>query len=328
MSAGPTLAGRVAASLAADARWKWWEMALFAALALSWWAPDEHVALLNQIAITALFAVSLDLVLGYAGVVSLGHAAFFGLGAYSAALLGMHAFSEPLLGLAAATVLAALLGFFTSFLILRGTDLTRLMVTIGVCSVLYELANRFAGLTGGADGLQVGTVAPLLGRFEFDFVGRTGYAYTLVVLFAALLLARRLVQSDYGVSLQALRDNALRASSIGLSVNARIVAVYTVAAAIAGAAGALQAQTTAFASLDVLAFHTSADLMLMVVIGGAGYLYGGIFGAIAFKMLHHLFSTWTPQYWTFWLGLFLVVLMLVGRDRLVRPWTWFKGGRP
>ena len=328
MSAGPTLAGRVAASLAADARWKWWEMALFAALALSWWAPDEHVALLNQIAITALFAVSLDLVLGYAGVVSLGHAAFFGLGAYSAALLGMHAFSEPLLGLAAATVLAALLGFFTSFLILRGTDLTRLMVTIGVCSVLYELANRFAGLTGGADGLQVGTVAPLLGRFEFGFVGRTGYAYTLVVLFAALLLARRLVQSDYGVSLQALRDNALRASSIGLSVNARIVAVYTVAAAIAGAAGALQAQTTAFASLDVLAFHTSADLMLMVVIGGAGYLYGGIFGAIAFKMLHHLFSTWTPQYWTFWLGLFLVVLMLVGRDRLVRPWTWFKGGRP
>ncbi|CAN7459520.1 branched-chain amino acid ABC transporter permease [Pseudorhodoferax sp. LjRoot39] len=327
MSADVNLATRVAASLRADARWKWWEIALLAALAASWWAPDAHVALLNQIAITALFAVSLDLVLGYAGVVSLGHAAFFGLGAYGAALLGMHVFPDPLLGLAAATAMAALLGLATSFLVLRGTDLTRLMVTIGVCSVLYELANRFAGLTGGADGLQVGTVAPLLGRFEFDFVGRTGYAYTLVVLFASLLLSRRLVQSDYGMSLQALRDNALRASSIGLSVNARIVAVYTVAAAMAGAAGALQAQTTAFASLDVLAFHTSADLMLMVVIGGAGYLYGGIFGAIAFKGLHHLFSTWTPQYWTFWLGLFLVVLMLVGRDRLVRPWTWFRRGR-
>lgn len=322
-----TLADRVAGSLRANARWKWWEFALFAAMAASWWAPDEHVALLNQIAVTALFAISLDLILGYAGIASLGQAAFFGLGAYGAALFSLHIHPEPIVGLGVAIALAALLGFGSSFLILRGTDLTRLMVTIGICSVLYELANKFYGLTGGADGLQMGAVAPLLGRFEFDFVGRTGYAYTLVVLVVVLLLARRLVKSDYGISLQALRDNPLRATSIGLSVQARVVVIYTVAAAIAGAAGALQAQTTAFSSLDVLAFHTSADVMLMVVIGGAGYLYGGIFGAIAFKLLQHLFSTWTPQYWTFWLGLFLVVLVLVGRDRLVRPWTWFKGGR-
>ena len=320
------LAEQVAASLRAQARWKWWELTLFIVMAASWWAPDQYVPLLNQIAITAMFAVSLDLILGYAGVVSLGQAAFFGLGAYGAALFGMHVSPEPVIGLMVATIAGSAVGFGCSFLILRGTDLTRLMVTIGVCSVLYEMANRFAGLTGGADGLQVGTVAPLLGQFEFDFVGRVGYGYTLVVLAGSLLLSRRLVQSDYGVSLQALRDNALRASAIGLSVNSRIVAIYTVAAALAAAAGALQAQTTAFASLDVLAFHTSADLLLMVVIGGAGYLYGGIFGAIAFKVLHHLFSSWTPQYWTFWLGLFLVVLMLVGRDRLVRPWTWFKRG--
>jgi len=321
------LTARVADSLRGNARWRWWEIVLFVAMIASWWAPDQHVALLNQIAITALFAISLDLILGYAGIASLGHAAFFGVGAYAAAIFAVNVMPDPLVGMGLAIMLSAVLGFACSFLILRGSDLTRLMVTIGVCSVLYELANKFSGLTGGADGLQVGLMGPLLGTFEFDFIGRVGYAYTLAVLIVVLLVMRRLVKSDYGVSLQALRDNKLRASSIGLSVNSRIVVIYTIAAGIAGAAGALQAQTTAFASLDVLAFHTSADLMLMVVIGGAGYLYGGIFGAIAFKVLHHLFSTWTPQYWTFWLGLFLVVLVLIGRDRLVRPWTWFKGGR-
>ncbi|HWH80979.1 MAG TPA: branched-chain amino acid ABC transporter permease, partial [Burkholderiaceae bacterium] len=140
---------------------------------------------------------------------------------------------------------------------------------------------------------------------------------------AALLVARRLVKSPFAVALQALRDNRLRAASIGLSVNARLVAVYTVAAAIAGAAGALMAQTSGFASLDGFDFHRSAEVLLVLVIGGTGYLYGGIFGAIVFKLLHDLVSAWTPQYWNFWLGIFLVVLVMVGRERLIRPRTWF-----
>jgi branched-chain amino acid transport system permease protein len=163
--------------------------------------------------------------------------------------------------------------------------------------------------------------------FDFDLAGRTAYAYTLVVLAVALFVSRRLVHSPFGVSLQALRDNRLRASSIGLSVPLRLVAVYTFAGAIAGAAGALLAQTTGFASLDVFDFHRSAEVLLVLVIGGTGYLYGGIFGAIVFKLLHDLISAWTPQYWNFWLGLFLVVLVLVGRERFVRPWTWFGPGR-
>jgi len=167
-------------------------------------------------------------------------------------------------------------------------------------------------------------MGPLLGKFEFDLYGRTAYAYSLAVLVLALLLARRIVHSPFGYSLKALRDNRLRTTAVGLSVHARLVAVYTLAAAIAGAAGALMAQTSGFASLDGFEFHRSADLVLVLVIGGTGYLYGGVFGAIAFKLLHDLISAWTPQYWTFWLGLFLVVLMLVGRDRLIRPWTWWK----
>ncbi|KQU67741.1 MULTISPECIES: branched-chain amino acid ABC transporter permease [unclassified Rhizobacter] len=313
----------VRGSLAAASAWRWWEFALGAVALGSCVLAGEHALLLNEIAILGLFAMSLDLVLGYAGVVSLGHAAYFGFGAYAAALFAKHVMPDPLVGLAVAVAASALLGALGSLLILRGSDLTRLMVTLGVASVLYELANKLDGLTGGTDGLQGVVMGPLLGRFEFDLYGRTAYAYSLAVLAIALLLARRVVHSPFGVSLKALRDNRLRATSIGLSVPARLVAVYTFAAALAGAAGALLAQTSGFASLDVLDFHRSADVLLVLVIGGTGYLYGGIFGAIAFKLLHDLISAWTPQYWLFWLGLFLVVLMLVGRDRFIRPWTWF-----
>ena len=313
----------VAGNLRSDARWRGWEIALAIALPASWWLLPGQALLASEIAILALFAVSLDLILGYAGIVSLGHAAFFGFGAYAAALFAKHVQPDPLLGLAVAVAATAVLGALCSLLILRGSDLTRLMVTLGVAALLYELANRLDDLTGGADGLQGVAMGPLLGRFGFDLAGRTAYAYTLVVLVLAMALARRLVHSPFGVSLQALRDNRLRAASIGLSISSRLVAVYTVAAAMAGAAGALLAQTTGFASLDVLAFHRSADVLLVLVIGGTGYLYGGIFGALAFKLLQDLISSWTPQYWTFWLGLFLVVLVLVGRDRLIRPWTWW-----
>lgn len=320
-------AGGASAGLARDARWRWWELATLAGLVVSWVVLPGQALLLNEIAILALFAISLDLILGYSGIVSLGHAAFFGFGSYAAALMAKHVTPDPWLGMAAAIALAALLGLVTSFLILRGTDLTRLMVTLGVASILYELANKLDWLTGGADGLQGVVMGPLwtpLGAFEFDITGRVAYGYTLFVLIVCLAIGRRLVHSPFGFSLQALRDNRLRAASIGLSVNARLIAVYTIAAAIAGAAGALLAQTSGFASLDVFDFHRSAEVLLVLVIGGTGYLYGGIFGAIVFKLLHDLVSAWTPQYWNFWLGVFLVVLVLAGRDRLTRPWTWWK----
>ncbi|RQP22531.1 branched-chain amino acid ABC transporter permease [Piscinibacter terrae] len=320
MTASPS----VAQSLAAQSRWRWWEIALGVAALASWWLVGEHALLANEIAILALFAVSLDLILGYAGIVSLGHAAFFGFGAYTAALFAKHVMPDPLVGLVVAIAAATLLGLVCSLLILRGSDLTRLMVTLGVALVLFELANKLDWLTGGIDGLQGVTIAPLLGRFEFDLYGRVAYGYSLAVLVVALLIARRVVHSPFGVSLKALRDNRLRATSIGMDVHMRLVAVYALAAALAGASGALLAQTTGFASLDVLDFHRSADVLLVLVIGGTGYLYGGIFGAIAFKLLHDLISAWTPQYWTFWLGLFLVLLVMVGRERLVRPWTWWR----
>ncbi len=309
--------------LRAPSRWRAWEYALWAAI---WATPvflGQHAALINEIAILALFALSLDLILGYAGIVSLGHAAFFGVGAYGAALFAKHVMPDPLVGLAVGTALGAALGLLTSPMIVRGTDLTRLMVTMGVALVLLELANKFDAVTGGTDGLQGVVMGPLLGRFEFDLGARVASFYSVALLFLAFLLLRRIVHSPLGISLQALRDNRLRLSAIGLSVQGRLAAVYTLAAALAGAAGALLAQTTGFASLDVFEFHRSADVMLALVIGGAGWLWGALVGAIAFKVLHDLISGLTAQYWTFWIGLFLVVLMRVGRERLFRPWTWF-----
>jgi branched-chain amino acid transport system permease protein len=314
--------------LLAPSRWRPWEGAAWLAIVALTLALPQHAALVNEIAILALFALSLDVVLGYAGIVSLGHAAFFGLGAYGAGLLAKHVTPDPWLGLALGLALGAVLGALTSPMVVRGTDLTRLMVTMGVALVLYELANKFDSLTGGADGLQGVVMGPLvlpgLGSFEFDLGARTASMYSLGVLFVAFVLLRRLVHSPFGLSLQALRDNRLRLTALGFSVQRRLAAAYTVGAGLAGAAGALLAQTTGFASLDVLDFHRSADVMLALVIGGAGWLWGGLLGAVAFKVMHGLLAAVTPQYWTFWIGVFLVLLMLVGRERLLKPWTWWR----
>lgn len=311
------------ASILNLSRWKPWEPVLWlAAFAVPWLLPG-HALIANEIAIVALFAISLDLVLGYTGIVSLGHAAFFGMGAYAAALFSKHVMPDPLVGLAVGIAAATLVGAVASLTVMRGTDLTRLMVTLGVGLILMELANKLDWLTGGADGLQGVMMGPVLGRFEFDLYGQTAAWYSLTVLFVCFLLARRLVFSPLGATFKAIRDNRQRAGAIGIPVTSRIAVAYTIAAALAGAAGALLAQTTGFASLDVFEFHRSADVMLILIIGGTGWLYGGVAGAIVFKLMHDLLSSITPQYWTFWLGLFLVVLVLVGRERLLKPWTWF-----
>jgi branched-chain amino acid transport system permease protein len=307
-------------------RWKPWEAVLWVIALVSPLLLPSHALIINEIAIVALFAVSLDLILGYTGIVSLGHAAFFGMGAYTAALFAKLVMPDPTVGLLVAVVVATLLGAICSMTIIRGSDLTRLMVTLGVGLILMELANKLDWLTGGADGLQGVVLGPVLGRFEFDLYGRTAAWYSITVLLVLFVMARRIVNSPFGATLKAIRDNRLRAMAIGIPVTSRLAVIYTVAAGMAGAAGALLAQTTGFASLDLFEFHRSADVMLILVIGGTGWLYGGVAGAIVFKLMQDVISAITPQYWTFWIGLFLVVLVMVGRERLLKPWTWFSRG--
>ena len=309
----------VAQGVLARARWHPLEFVFWiVAFGSIWFAPNKHL-ILTELDWLELFALSLDLILGYAGILSLGHAAFFGVGSYAAALLAKHGLvTEPVLALFCAGLVAAALGFATSFLMLRGADLTRLMVSLGVALVLRELANQFGGLTGGADGLQGVTMEPILGLFRFDMFGHNGYVYCLVVLFVMFLAARRMMASPFGLSLLAIKGNPLRARAIGIGVDARLVAIYTIGGFYAGVAGGLLAQTTAFSSLDVFSFDRSADLLLVLIIGGTGYLYGGIIGAVIFKVMQDYLAQLTPQYWPFWIGLVLVVMVLVGRDRMTR----------
>jgi branched-chain amino acid transport system permease protein len=305
------------------ARWRWSELVFWLLVLACAFAFPSRYLIMTDIVRLALFALSLDLILGYAGIVSLGHAAFFGVGAYSAGLMALHGvIPQPVIALVVAGLAAAVVGFLTSFLVIRGADLTRLMVTLGIALLLEALAERFSNITGGTDGLQGIEMQPIFGLFEFDMFGRTGLFYSLAVLFLLFLLARRIVHSPFGLSLRAIRNNPLRASAIGIPVNRRLIAIYTVAAFYAGIAGALFTQTTALASLDVFSFERSADLMLVLVIGGTGYLYGGLIGAVVFRMLQELFSSITPQYWQFWIGLVLVVIVLVGRQRLHRWVLW------
>ena len=298
-------------------RWRALELAFWLVPVLAFFVLPNYRVLGSQILITGLFAVSLDLILGYAGIVSLGHAAFFGIGAYTAGLLAVHGWHEPISGLFAAAAIAALAGYLLSFLVVRGGDLTRLMVTLGIGLMLWEAANKASSITGGVDGLSGVTISPILGSWKFDIGGRTAYLYALVVVFVVFLLIRRVVDSPFGLSLRGIREGGKRMPAIGAPVARRLRTIFTMSAAVAGIAGALLAQTTQFVGIDTLGFPRSAELMIMLVLGGTGRLYGGLVGAAIFMIAQDYLSGINPVYWQFWIGLFLVVIVLFAHGGLL-----------
>jgi len=298
-------------------KWSRAEIAFWLIPIAAFFVFPKYLTLGSQIMIAALFALSLDLILGYARIISLGHAAFFGIGAYAAGLLAKYGWGEPLTGLVVAAVAAAAVGLLTSFLVVRGEDLTRLMVTLGIGLMLYEAANQAAFITGGVDGLSGVEMRKLFGVFGFGLDGKTAYVYSLAVLFIVFVLARTLVRSPFGLSLRGIREGERRMPAIGVSVRRKLVAVYTIAAGIAGIAGALLAQTTQFVGLDSLGFPRSADLVIMLVLGGAGHLYGALVGAAVFMVLQDYLANLNPVYWQFWLGLLLVLIVLFARGGLL-----------
>jgi branched-chain amino acid transport system permease protein len=298
------------AYLQREARWGLIEIAFWLATLLPFLLFPNYLSLASQIAITALFALSLDLILGYAGIVSLGHAAFFGLGAYSAGIFAKYVWGEPLTGLLVAALAAGALGFATSFIIARFRHLTLIMITLGIGFLMHEVANSAHFLTGGADGLQGVRIWPLLNYFRFDLYGYTAYSYSLIVLFLTFLLARRLINSPFGLSLRGIRENPMRMPAIGANSRAHIRKIYTISAVIAGVAGGLLAQTTETVSLGSIDFQRSADVVVMLVLGGAGHLYGGLIGAIIFMVARDQFSGINPQLWYFPMGVLLVAVVM------------------
>jgi branched-chain amino acid transport system permease protein len=273
----------------------------------------SYLPLGSQILATILFALSADLVLGYAGIVTLGHAAFFGTGAYTAGILAAHGWGEPITGLVAGALAAALLGAVSGLVVLRTTGLTLLMQTLVVASLLYEAANKASAITGGDDGLQGMNVWPVFGLFHFGLFGRAAYVYCLVVLFLCWWLARRIVHSPFGRSLTGVRENVLRMHAIGAPVMRRRLVIYTISAAFAGTAGALIAQTTQFVGLSTLSLDRSGSVLIMLILGGVGRLYGAFIGVPLYMIAQDRFAEVEPVYWYFWIGLLMVIVVLFGR---------------
>ena len=293
-----------------QARWHPVEIAFWLATLLPFFLFPNYLVLASQIAITALFALSLDLILGYAGIVSLGHAAFFGLGAYTAGLFSKFVWGEPLTGLILGGLVAGIVGYAASFIIARFRHLALIMITLGMGLLLHEAANSASWLTGGADGLQGVKIWPIFNTFRFDLWGYTAYSYSLVVLFLVFLVTRRIINSPFGLSLRGIRENSVRMPALGAPSHAHIRKIYTISAVIAGLAGALLAQTTETVSLESIGFQRSADVLVILILGGAGTLYGGLVGAIIFMVARDQFSGTTPQFWYFWIGMLLIAVVM------------------
>lgn len=293
------------------------EVVFWLALASTFFLLPDKLTLMSQVMIFGLFAVSLDMALGYAGILTVGHAAFFGAGAYAAGLLAKYGWSEPFTGLVFALVVSGLLGYALSYLVVRGADLTRLMITIGVCVLLFEVANRLSGITGGTDGLQGVVIAPVLGFFDFDLYGKTAFCYAFGVVLAMFLLVRLVLRSPFGLALRGIHDSRKRMLAIGSPVEARLRMAYAFSAAVAGVAGALLAQTTQFVGIESIGFNRSAEVLIILVLGGTGRLYGGMIGAIVYMLVHDGFADMNPQYWMFWLGIFLIAAVMLGRGGIM-----------
>ena len=281
-----------------------------AALIVPYVLLPKYLALASQIAIMATFCISLDLILGYAGIISLGHAAFFGIGAYAAGILSARGWGEPLSGLLFAAVVAGLAGWIIGFMIVRVQHLALLMITLGLSFLAVEVANTFDGLTGGADGLLGIDSWKLFGIWKFSIWGHTSYAYALGVSFLIFLLCRRLVHSPFGLTLEAIRENPQRTTAIGVANRRHLQWVFTLSSSIAGIAGAMLAQTTKTVSLESLGFQNSAEIAVMLILGGTGRLYGAIVGTIIFMVARDQLSGMNPKYWYFWIGILLMMVVL------------------
>jgi branched-chain amino acid transport system permease protein len=293
-----------------QARWRTIEIIFWLTTLLPFVVTPDYLVLATQITVTALFALSLDLILGYLGICSLGHAAYYGFGAYTAGLLSKLGWGEPVTGLFVSGLASGLLGYLSGFVIARFQGLTQIMITLGFGLILLEGANSAGWLTGGADGLSGIHMWPLFGAFAFDLWGVTSFWYALIVLFVLFLVSRRLINSPFGLALRGIRENVVRMRAIGAESRHHIRKVYAISAGMAGVAGAILTQTTETVSLGVLDFQRSADIVVVLIFGGAGRLYGGLVGAIIYLIARDQFSGINPQYWYFPIGILLIMVVL------------------
>jgi branched-chain amino acid transport system permease protein len=308
--------GRV--GFTADPRIHWTEWLPWLVAAAVFFLLPEYLLFGARILTYILFALSLDLILGYAGIVTLGHSAFFGVGAYLVGILAAKAqVTEPVVLVAAAAGGAGLLGLTTGAVVLRTRGLTQLMLTLAIAALCLEVANKATSVTGGADGLSGVTIAPIFRTFRFDLFGKTAYVWCLVMLFGGWWVVRRVIYSPFGATLTGIRENSVRMHAIGAPVYRRLVTVYTLSAMIAGVAGALLTETHQFVGLNVLGFEPSGELMVMLILGGVGRLYGAFVGPLVYLIAQDALAKQFPGYWYLGIGLMLVLVVLFARGGIL-----------
>jgi branched-chain amino acid transport system permease protein len=310
---------RAIAYLANRQRFRLIEALPWALAIAAYFAFPDRMTFGSQVLLMVLFALSLDLILGYAGIVTLGHAAFFGIGAYTVGLMASRlGWNEPISGLFAAAAVAGLAGIASGALLLRYRGLTLLVLTMATTIMLQELGNLYHDLTGGYDGIPGLEFAPLFGRFDYDLYGHTIYLYALGVLFVMFMVVRRIIYSPFGAALAGIRENVARMHAIGSPVHGRLLTAYAISAAIAGVAGALFTETNAVVTLGVFDFDTySAAVLVMLILGGAGRLYGAFAGAVIYMVLQDYLAKLSPSFWQFGVGLLLVLTVLFARNGLI-----------
>lgn len=297
----------------------WREPLIVALLGLIWyWLLPDQLGLLTRLAFTALLVLSLDLVVGVAGLATLGHAAIFGVGAYAAGIFALRYSTDPLLGLGVGLLSGGLIACLSGLFLLRYQGFTFLMLTVAVAQIIQNLASKFRDITGGDDGLSGFAMSPILGLFAFDLEGKTAALYALAVLVLCYYVARRVVDSPFGLAIRGIHENRARMEALGTPVYRRLLVLYTLAGMLAGVAGAVNTQTNAIVGLDSLSFSLSAEALVMLILGGAGRLQGAIIGAVIFTVLHHTAASINPYHWLFVIGLALMLVVLAPPSKWLR----------
>ncbi len=292
---------------------RWGELLWLAGAVLTYFLFPQDLALGTSVLVMVLLVLSYDLLLGFAGVLSFGHAVFFGLGAFTSGWLALAGWTEPISAVLAGGLASALLAVLIGPFILRLAGLPLLMVTLALGVLIYEAAHKATRITGGDDGLPGIQFGPILGTFEWGLGGATSYVYVLTWLVILFIGMKRIVASPFGVILQGIRENPVRMRLVGNRVIPHLTVAYAISAAVAGMAGALFTQANAFVGLGVLALDTSVDVLVLLVVGGVGSLYGALVGAPVYMLLKHFSAQWNPFYWMFIIGTLLIAVVLMGR---------------
>lgn len=280
-----------------------------AGLAGYWLFPD-NLAFLTRLISVALLVLSLDLIVGYCGIASLGQGALYGAGAYAAGIACVHGITDPVLLILIGSGAGAVMGLLMGAIMLRAHGLPQLVLSIAIVQLLHEAANKASSITGGSDGLSGMSPAPLFGLFEFDLWGRSAYLFGLGLLLIVFAVLRFITRSPFGMVCRGLKEDPLRISALGIYAFPVLLKMFVISGAVAGMGGALAAIATQVVGLDSVSFEISANALVMLVLGGIGHLYGALIGTVIFMALEHVIAAINPFHWMTLVGGVLIAIVL------------------